>query len=59
MIVYRFMVVEAIIIVITIVFAINHNRFNVLLGFVIVSGLVWLLRERAVLLQFKKGFKHD
>lgn len=59
MMLHRFMAVEAIIIFITIIFAINHNRFKVLLVFVLVTGLAWLFRERAVLLQFRKDFKRE
>lgn len=56
---HRFMAVEAIILFITIVFAINHNPINVFLGFIIVSSLAWLFRERSVLLQFRKDFKRE
>ncbi len=59
MMLHRFIVMEAIIIAITIVFAINHNRLNVLIGFVVVSSLAWLLRARAVVVQFKKDFKRE
>jgi hypothetical protein len=59
MMMHRFIAVEAIILFITIIFAINHNRFKVLLGFVIITILAWLFRERSVLLQFKKDFKRE
>ncbi len=59
MMLHRFLAVEAIILFITIIFAINHNPFKVFLGFVIVSCLAWIFRERSVLLQFKKDFKRE
>lgn len=59
MMLHRFMAVEAIILFITIVFAINHNPLKVFLGFIIVSCLAWLFRERSVLLQFRKDFKRE
>lgn len=59
MMLHRFIAVETIIVFITIIFAINHNRFKVLLGFAIVTGLAWVFRERSVILQFKKDFKRE
>jgi hypothetical protein len=59
MMLHRFIAVEAIVLFITIIFAINHNRFKVFLGFVIITGLAWLFRERSVLLQFKRDFKRE
>lgn len=59
MMLHRFILVEAIIIGITIIFAINHNRLNVLLGFLIVTGLAWMFRERSVIVQFRKDFKRE
>ena len=59
MMLHRFIAVEIIIVFIAILFAVNHNPFNVFLGLVIVSGLAWLFRERSVLLQFKRDFKRE
>jgi len=59
MMLHRFIAVEAVIVFISIFFAINHNRINVLIGFATVSGLAWLFRRRSVLLQFKKDFKRE
>lgn len=59
MMLHRFLAVEAIILFITIVFAINHNLFKVFLGFIIFSCIAWLFRERSVLLQFRKDFKRE
>ncbi len=59
MMLHRFMAVEAIIVVITIIFMINHNRLNVLLGFILATSLAWLFRERAVVVQFKKDFRRE
>ena len=59
MMLHRFIAVETVIVLISIIFAINHNRFKVLLGFLVVSGLAWLFRERSVLLQFKRDFKRE
>ncbi|MGD9364779.1 MAG: YcxB family protein [Desulfobacteraceae bacterium] len=59
MMLHRFIAVEVIVLFITIIFAINHNRFKVFLGFVIITGLAWLFRERSVLLQFKRDFKRE
>lgn len=59
MMLHRFIAVESIIVFITIIFAINHNRLKVFLGFVVLSSLAWLFRERSVLLQFKKDFKRE
>ena len=59
MMLHRFILVEVIIVGITIIFAINHNRLNVLLGFLIVSSLAWLFRERSVIVQFRKDFKRE
>lgn len=56
---HRFIAVEVIVVFITILFAINHNRFKVFAVFIIVTGLAWLFRERAVLLQFRKDFKRE
>jgi hypothetical protein len=59
MMLHRFLAVEAIILFIAIIFATGHNPFKVLLGFIIASGLAWVLRERSVLLQFRKDFKRE
>jgi hypothetical protein len=59
MMLHRFIAVESIFLFIAILFAVNHNRFMVLLVFLAVSGLAWLFRERSVLLQFKKDFKRE
>jgi hypothetical protein len=59
MMLYRFLAVEAIILFITIIFATSHNPFNVFVGFIIVSYLAWVFRERSVLLQFRKDFKRE
>ena len=59
MMLHRFLAVEAIVLFITIVFAINHNIFKVFLVFIVVSCLAWLFRERSVLLQFRKDFKRE
>ena len=59
MMLHRFLAVEAIILFITIIFAINHNPLKVLLGFIIATCLAWIFRERSMLLQFKKDFKRE
>lgn len=59
MMLHRFIAVEIIVLFIAIIFAINHNRFKVFLGFVIITGLAWLFRERSVLLQFRRDFKRE
>jgi hypothetical protein len=56
---HRFLAVETIIVLITMMFAITHNLFNVFLGFIIVSCSAWIFRERSVLLQFKKDFQRE
>lgn len=56
---HRFLTVETVVLFISVIFAINHNRFKVFLGFVIVSALAWIFRERSVLLQFRKDFKRE
>ena len=56
---HRFMAVEAIILFITIISAVNHNPLKVFIGFIIISCLAWLFRERSVLLQFRKDFKRE
>ena len=59
MMLHRFIAVESIFLLIAILFAINSNIFKVLLGFLVVTGLAWLFRERSVLLQFKRDFKRE
>lgn len=59
MMLHRFLAAEAIILFITVIFTINHNLFKVLIGFAILTGLAWVLRERSVILQFKKDFKRE
>jgi len=59
MMLHRFIAVEVIVLFIVCVFAVNHDRFKVFLVFVIVSCLAWVLRERSVLVQFKKDFKRE
>jgi hypothetical protein len=59
MMLHRFLAVEAIILFITIIFATSHNPFKVFVGFILVSGLAWVFRERSVLLQFRKDFKRE
>lgn len=56
---HRFIAVESVILLIAILFAVNHNRILVLLTFLFVSSLAWLFRERSVLLQFKRDFKKE
>jgi len=58
-IIHRYIAVESIFFLIALMFAINSNRFVVLLVFLVVSGLAWLFRERSVLLQFKRDFKRE
>ncbi len=59
MMLHRFIMVECILGFICIVFAINHNRLVVLICFAGLSGLAWLLRERSVIVQFKKDFRRE
>ena len=59
MMLQRYIAIEMILALIFILFAVNHNRFRVLLAFMIVSGLAWLFRERAVLVQFRRDFKRE
>lgn len=59
MMLHRFIMVECILGFICFVFAINHNRLVVLLCFAGLSGLAWLLRERSVIVQFKKDFRRE
>jgi hypothetical protein len=59
MMLHRFIAVESIILLIAILFAVNHNRGIVLLAFLFVSGLAWLFKERSVLVQFKRDFKKE
>jgi hypothetical protein len=56
---HRFLMVEAIVVAIAAIFAINHDRMAVLLGFLLATALAWLFRERSVVLQFKKDFKRE
>jgi hypothetical protein len=56
---HRFLAVEAIILLIAIILATGNNPFKVFLGFIAVSCLAWVLRERSVLLQFRKDFKRE
>ena len=59
MMVHRFMMVEIIIFLICLLFVFNHNPIKVLIGFIALSGLAWIFRERSVLMQFKKDFKRE
>jgi hypothetical protein len=59
MMLHRFIMVECILAFICFVFAINHNRLAVLICFAGLSGLAWLFRERAVIVQFKKDFRRE
>ena len=54
---HRFLAVEIVVLFVCLMFAVNHNRFYVLLAFLIISGLAWWFRERSVMMQFKKDFK--
>ena len=54
---HRFLAVELVVLFVCLMFAVNHNRFYVLLAFLFISGLAWLFRERSVMMQFKKDFK--
>lgn len=56
---HRFIVVESLLIFICFIFAINHNRLMVLICFAGLSGVAWLFRERAVIVQFKKDFRRE
>ena len=59
MMLHRFIMVECILVLICLVFAVNHDRLTVFLCFMGLSALAWLFRERAVILQFKKDFKRE
>ena len=59
MMLHRFITVEIIIFLISLLFTFNHNPFKVLLVFIALSALAWLFRERSVLVQFRKDFKRE
>lgn len=59
MMLHRFLLVECILVFICVLFAINHNRLVVLICFAGLSGLAWLLRERTVIVRFKKDFRRE
>lgn len=59
MMVHRFIMVECILVFICAIFAVNHNRLVVLGCFAGLSALAWLLRERAVIMQFRKEFRRE
>ena len=56
---HRFLMVEAVLLFICLMFAINGNPFKVLLVFLALSTLAWTFRERSVIQQFKKDFKKE
>lgn len=56
---HRFLLVEAVLFFICLMFAINGNPFKVLLIFAALSVLAWSFRERSVIQQFKKDFKKE
>ncbi len=55
----RFLMVEAVLLFICLMFAINGNPLIVLLVFAGLSVLAWFFRERSVIQQFKKDFKKE
>ncbi|MEJ2038334.1 MAG: YcxB family protein [Desulfosarcinaceae bacterium] len=59
MMLHRFIMVEIVLFLICLMFAFNHSRIKVLSIFLLFSGIAWLFRERAVLMQFKKDFKRE
>ena len=59
MMLHRFIAVESVILLIAVLFAVNHDRLVVLLVFLSVSGLAWTFRERSVIVQFKRDFKRE
>lgn len=56
---HRFLMVEAVLFVICLMFAINGNPLIVLMVFLGLSVLAWFFRERSVIQQFKKDFKKE
>lgn len=56
---HRFLMVEAVLLFICLMFAINGNPLIVLLVFAGLSVLAWFFRERSVIQQFKKDFKKE
>jgi len=56
---HRFLMVEAVLFFICLMFAINGSPFKVFLIFAALSALAWTLRERSVIQQFKKNFKKE
>jgi hypothetical protein len=56
---HRFLMVEAVLLFICVMFAINGNPFNVFLIFAALSVLAWTFRERSVIQQFKRDFKKE
>jgi hypothetical protein len=56
---HRFLMVEAVLAFICIMFAINGNPFKVFLVFAALSVLAWIFRERSVIQQFKRDFKKE
>jgi hypothetical protein len=59
MMLHRFIAVESVILLIAVLFAVNHDRLVVVLVFLSVSGMAWTFRERSVIVQFKRDFKRE
>ena len=56
---HRFLMVEAVLFFICLMFAINGNPLIVLLVFLGLSVLAWFFRQRSMIQQFKKDFKKE
>ncbi len=56
---HRFVTMEIILLLLCLLFIFNNPVWKVLLAFVFLSVLMWLFRERSVVLQFKKDLKKE
>ena len=59
MLLHRHFMVQAVLVVVCGMFAVNGDRLTVLAVFVALSVLAWVLRDRAVVMKYKKDLKNN
>jgi len=57
--VQRWLLVEALLAGLCVMFAFNHSPRNVLMAFLALSALAWVLRYRTVVVQFRRDLKRE
>jgi hypothetical protein len=57
LLIHRFVMVEILLLLICLLLMIGNPPLKIIPAFVAISGLAWLFRERAVMVQFKRDMK--